>query len=311
VFNTPGANANAVKELTLAALFLASRGIIEGSNWVQGLKGCGNVETQMEKGKAAFGGHEIADKAIGVIGLGAIGIQVANACYALGMTVYGYDPYLSVDSAWRLSRWVVKAADMREIFRKCDYITIHVPLTPEARHMIGHDAFLNMKKGVTLINIARGDLVDNEALLEAVKTGKVERYVTDFPSEDLLGVQGIITIPHLGASTKESEDNCARAAAHRIVDFLEYGNIKDSVNFPECELAYTGKQRLCITHQNVPRVVSSVTAEIGEAGLNIDNMINKSRDKVAYTIIDLDSGDLGEIVSRISAMEAILKVRCI
>jgi len=311
VFNTPGANANAVKELTIAALFLSSRKITAGINWVQGLAGQSGVAKLVEGGKSKFAGSEISGKKLGVIGLGAIGVLVANACYSLGMEVYGFDPFLSVDAAWRLSRWVNKAAGVAEIMSECDYITLHIPLNTETKHMINADTLGKIKKGARIINLSRSDLVDNTAIKDAVQNGSVSCYVTDFPNEELLGVDSIITIPHLGASTMESEDNCAVMAAEEIREYLLYGNIINSVNYPDCILPFSGKKRFCVMHKNIPNVVASLTAEVANRGINIENMINHSKGATAYTVIDVEDSDLSGIENKLRAVEGVIRVRVI
>ena len=311
VFNSPGANANAVKELAIASLFLASRKITAGINWVQSLSGQTGVAILVEAGKSRFIGPEIYGKKIGVIGLGAVGVLVANACYSLGMDVFGFDPFLSVDAAWRLSRWIHKAAGIDEILSECDYITIHVPLNPENTNMINTDTLSKVKKGVRIINFSRGELVDNAAIIEAVLNGQVNCYVTDFPDESLLGIDGIITIPHLGASTLESEENCAIMAAEEIRDYLLYGSIKNSVNYPDCSLPYSGKKRLCILHKNILSVVARITAELAGRSINIDNMINRSKGINAYTVIDIDESELTGIEDKLLAVRGVIRMRII
>ncbi len=313
VFNTPGANANAVKELVLAALFLTSRKIIPAMDWVKTLKGQGDqVEKLVEKGKGAFAGPEIHGKALGVIGLGAIGILVANAAAALGMEVYGYDPFLSVEHAWHLSSEVHLSLSLDEIYSECDYITLHLPLTKENKGMVGADSLQKMKDGVRILNFARGALVDTDALLAALESGKVSAYATDFPADSMLGVEGIVAIPHLGASTPESEDNCAVMAVVQMKDFLENGNIVNSVNMPSIFMAREpGTRRICMVHKNVPNTIAMFAAACGEAGLNIENMQSKSRGEYAYTILDV-SGDLTPAATEaLQALEPIIKVRVI
>ncbi|MDR2903667.1 MAG: 3-phosphoglycerate dehydrogenase, partial [Clostridiales bacterium] len=274
VFNTPGANANAVKELVIAGLLLSSRRVVDGINWAQGLAGQTDVAKLVEKGKADFVGPEIMGKKLGVIGLGAIGVLVANACNSLGMEVYGFDPFVSVDSAWSISRGVHKAASLDEIYANCDYITVHVPFNKDTKGMIGAESIAKMKDGVRILNFARGELVDDTAIKAAVDAGKVSFYVTDFPNENLLGIKNIITVPHLGASSPESEENCAAMAAQELKEFLETGTIKNSVNFPNCDVPYTGRKRACITHRNVPSVLSALTSVFSAKKINIDNMTN-------------------------------------
>ncbi|HIS70284.1 MAG TPA: phosphoglycerate dehydrogenase [Candidatus Gallacutalibacter stercoravium] len=313
VFNTPGANANAVKELVIAGLLLSSRKIPAAIDWAKTLKGKGaEVGKLVEKGKSAFVGPEIRGKRLGIVGLGAIGVLVANAATALGMEVYGYDPYLSVDAAWGLSRSVKHALSLDEIYASCDYITLHVPLTPDTKAMINPDSIAKMKDGVRILNFARGDLVDSAALVQAVQEGKVAAYVTDFPSDDLLGLDNIIAIPHLGASTPESEDNCARMAADELKDFLENGNIKNSVNLPAVSMAREGDARLCVIHRNVPSIISLVSGVLSENGINIENMQSKSKKEYAYTILDITGGDISDAaVSALNAIDGVIRTRVI
>ncbi len=312
VFNTPGANANAVKELTLAGLFLASRKITDAVDWAKTLSGKGDeVGALVEKGKSAFAGPEIKGKTLGVIGLGAIGVQVANAAEALGMKVIGYDPFLSVDAAWSISQTIKKSSDINRIFAVSDYITLHLPLNDNTRGMVNAELLENANDGIRILNFARGELVDNAALIEALERGKVASYVTDFPSDEVIGVKNVIAIPHLGASTPESEDNCATMAGAELVDFLENGNIKNSVNYPACSLPRTGSQRLTVAHLNKQSMLSKISAIISDNGINIDHMINKSKNDYAYTIIDSSSGFSAEIIEEISKIEDVLKVRVI
>lgn len=312
VFNTPGANANAVKELVVASLLLSSRKINQGINWVQTLKGKGDEVTKLvEKGKAAFEGPEIKGKRLGVIGLGAIGVMVANDASALGMEVLGYDPYLSINSAWALSRDVARASAVEEIYSSCDYITIHVPLDDSTRSMVNREKFEIMKRGVRIINLSRGGLIDNKDMLEAIDKGTVACYVTDFPEDVILGNDNIIIIPHLGASTKESEENCALMAAKQLKDYLEYGTIKNSVNFPECDMPYKGHKRLVTAHLNIPGMVGRITSVLSEKGVNISGMVNQIRDKVGYNIIDFE-GDFNEKdIDEIRQIEGVKVVRLI
>ncbi len=312
VFNTPGANANAVKELVIASLLLSSRKITDGVNWAQSLTGEGdNVPKAVEKGKSAFAGPEILGKTLGVIGLGAIGVMVANAAAALGMEVIGFDPYISVDAAWGLSRSVKKAASTREIFENSDYITLHVPLNGETKGSINADAIASMKDGVRLLNFSRGELVDDASVIAATESGKVACYVTDFPNQALLGRAGIITIPHLGASTPESEDNCAVMAAQELREYLENGNIINSVNFPCCTLEREAPIRLCITHRNIPSMLQQFSAMFAEHNLNIDNMLNKSRGDCAYTILDASEIPGSATLDTLKSIPGVLKVRVI
>ena len=304
VFNTPGANANAVKELVLCAMLMSSRKIVSALDWVKTLKGNGaEVSKMVEKGKSAFAGPEIKGKKLGVIGLGAIGVLVANAADALGMEVYGYDPYLSVDAAWSLSRTIHHAASQDEIFKNCDYITLHVPLTPDTKEVICKKNIDMMKDNVRIMNFARGDLVKNEDLLEALNNSKVAAYATDFASDELIGAPGVIILPHLGASTPESEDNCAVMAVAEIRDFLENGNITHSVNMPDVAVPRTGRTRITIIHKNVPNVISKITTTVADENINIDNMVNKSRGEYAYTMLDTDTDVSEEAIAAITQLE--------
>lgn len=307
VFNTPGANANAVKEMVIAGLLLSSRKIIEGVNWVQTLKG--SIAKEVESGKSAFTGPEILGKKLGVVGLGAIGVLVANATQVLGMEVIGYDPYLSVDAAWGISRHIRHAHTLEEVLGQADYITIHVPLTPATKEMFNEEAFNKMKKGVRLLNFARDTLVDNQALVKAIEKGTIEKYVTDFPVEGLIGHPQIITIPHLGASTPESEDNCAVMAVKELKDYLEQGAITNSVNFPECEMPWHATFRLTLIHKNIPAMIGKITSIIAEEGINISDMINKSKGEWAYTIIDTDTKVTDIKIKSIEALDDMIKVR--
>ena len=313
VFNTPGANANAVKELVIASLFLCGRKIFDGINWAQTLKGKGTeVEKLVESGKSDFVGGEILGKTLGVIGLGAIGVLAANAAHNLGMKVVGYDPYISVQGAWNLNHNVRKEDDLNTLLSTCDYISLHTPLNATTRGLIGKDAFKLLKNGINIINCSRGELVDNDALITNLKNGKVNRYVTDFPTECLLGVPNVIAIPHLGASTPEAEDNCAIAAANEIVDFIENGNIVNSVNFPACVLKRDGKQRITIIHQNVKNVISSITDIIGSDGINIGGFVSKSDGKdLAYAILDVDEKLTAKTIEKIKQLDTVIKLRVI
>ncbi len=297
VFNTPGANANAVKELVVAGLLLASRKVIPAIDWAKTLKGNGaEVGKMVEKGKSAFAGPEIQGKTLGVIGLGAIGIMVANAARALGMEVYGYDPYLSVDAAWNLSRSIKHAKTLNEIYANCDYITIHVPLTDETKAMVCEESIATMKDGVRILNYSRAGLVSDADIIKALETGKVAAYVTDFPTDDVIGVNGVVAIPHLGASTPESEDNCAVMAANEIISFLETGSIKNSVNLPNVELGRAVNGRICVIHKNIPNMLTQISGLVSQADINIDNMINKSRKDYAYTVLDVACDNVPDAV---------------
>lgn len=312
VFNTPGANANAVKELTIAGMLLAGRDIVGGIEWARTLKGEGDkVAALVEKGKNHFVGPELKGKKLAVIGLGAIGTMVANAGHALEMDVYGYDPFLSIEHALMLSRAVHKVGDLDKLLAEADFVSLHLPLTDKTRGMVDADMLSKFKPGAALLNFSRGELVDGAAVLEAVNAGRLRRYVTDFPSEDMLGAEGVIALPHLGASTPESEDNCAEMAAQELSGYLTRGAIINSVNYPACDPGYTDGARLCVLHANVPNMVGSVTALLAAQGINIANMVNKSRGALAYTVIDAD-GEIGaNVVKAVAAVENVYKVRLI
>ncbi len=310
VFNTPGANANAVKELVIAGLLLSSRKVVPAIEWAKTLKGQGaEVGKLVEKGKSQFTGPEILGKKLGVVGLGAIGILVANAAKSLGMEVYGYDPYLSVDAAWSLSRSIHHAATLEEIYTECDYITVHVPLNDGTRGMIGKDTIAMMKDGVRILNFARGELVDGEAMRTALADGKVAAYVVDFPSDDMLCVENVIAIPHLGASTPESEDNCAMMAADELKAYLEQGIIRNSVNFPAMDVAKSGDVRICVLHRNVPNMLAQISAVVSEAGVNIETMTNRSKKDNAYTVLDIIGEVPQSIIDGIGAIDGVIRVR--
>ncbi len=312
VFNTPGANANAVKELVICAMLLSSRKIVSAIDWEKTLKGNGDeVPKMVEKGKSAFAGPEIKGKTLGVIGLGAIGVLVANAALSLGMTVYGFDPFLSVDAAWSLSRGVHHAASLDEIFANSDYITLHVPSTPDTKGMICKKNIDTMKDNVRIMNFARGDLVNTADILEALNNSKVAAYATDFGCDELIGAPGVLVMPHLGASTPESEDNCAVMAVDEIRDYLENGNITHSVNLPAVSVPRTGRSRITIIHKNVPNVISKITTTVAEENINIDNMVNKSRGEYAYTMLDTDADVSEEAIAAISALDEAIRVRVI
>ena len=311
VFNTPGANANAVKELAIASLILSSRKIVKGIAWAQSLEGSDDVSAEVEKGKSEFAGPEIYGKTLGIIGLGAIGVQLANIATHLGMTVYGYDPYITVDSAWMLTKSVIHASALSEIYEKCDYISIHVPSTPETRGMINEDAISQMKDGVRILNLARADLADAEAVKKAVSDKKVACYVTDFPTKELLGVDGIITIPHLGASTPESEDNCAVMAVKELKNFLETGCIKNSVNFPDASIPNTDNVRICVFHKNVPSMLAQISKVLSDLKINIANMVNCSKKDNAYTLIEVNGDVTPETAGKIKAITNVSRVRVI
>lgn len=310
VFNTPGANANGVKELCIAALILASRDVIGGVEWAKTLPGVdGGVAKAVEAGKSKFAGCEILGKTLGVIGLGAIGGLVANTARSLGMNVIGCDPYITVHAAWSLSRSVQHAVNYDEIYAKSDYITLHVPSTKDTKGMINRETIAKMKDGVRILNLARADLVDTEALREALESGKVAAYVTDFPTEESLALPNTVNIPHLGASTSESEDNCAVMAADELSDFLLTGNIKNSVNYPNVSLPHTGAARICICHLNIANMLSQITAAVSARGINIDNLSNGSRGEYAYTIVEVGVEVPENVVRAINAIDGIIKVR--
>ncbi len=315
VFNTPGANANAVKELAIAGMLLASRDIVGGINWVQTVKDEADVAKLVEKGKSKFAGTEIAGKKLGIIGLGAIGGPLGNAATHLGMEVYGCDPYISVDAAWNLSRTIHHVITREEIFKQCDFISVHTPLidNPDpkvaTKKMINAETIAMMKDGVVILNFARDLLVDDEAIEAALKSGKVRKYVTDFPNAKTAGMEGVIAIPHLGASTEEAEDNCAVMAANELINYIENGNIRNSVNLPNAEMNAVGT-KICIIHKNVPAIIGQITAIIGDANLNIENMLNKSKKDFAYTMIDV-IGEVGDIDAKIAAVDGVIRVRVI
>lgn len=311
VFNTPGANANAVKELVICGLLMASRDIVGGIEWTKSLSGTPDIGPAAEKGKSKFAGPEIMGKRLGVIGLGAIGVRVANAAVALDMEVWGYDPYLSVDGALQLSRSVKHITDVNEIFADCDYITVHVPLTPDTKHIIDAKAIGMMKDGVRILNIARGELVDEAAMVQALESGKVARYVSDFASEEMLAQKNAIIMPHLGASTPESEDNCAKMAAFEVREFLEKGTIRNSVNFPNLKVPYEGGHRMCLIHKNVPNMIAQITSTLSSQDMNIENMGNRSRGDYAYTIVDVDKVPTDAVLNALRAVEGMIRVRAI
>lgn len=312
VFNTPGANANGVKELVIAGMLLAARDIIGGINWVQEHEEDGDIAKITEKKKKAFAGTELQGKKLGVIGLGAIGVLVANAATNLGMDVYGYDPYLSVESAWKLSRSIHHANTVDELYKECDYITIHVPALEDTKGMIDKNAISLMKKNVVILNFARDTLVNSEDIVDALVSGTVKCYVTDFPTPEIAGVKNAIVIPHLGASTEESEDNCARMAVDEIRDFLENGNISHSVNYPDCTLGPKGEEdRITVFHHNIPNMLGQFTSLMAQEDMNISLMTNKSRKEYAYTVMDVDKKVENAVVEKLKAIEGVLKVRVI
>ncbi len=312
VFNTPGANANGVKEMVLAGLLLASRDIIGGIEWVKAHQDEADIAKTAEKAKKAFAGYELEGKKLGVIGLGAIGVLVANAAVKLGMEVYGYDPYLSVDAAWKLSRQIQHAKTTEEIYKECDYITIHVPAMESTKGMVNEAAFKLMKDGVVLLNYARDVLVDEVALLEAMAEGKVRKYVTDFANPTVAGKDNVIVTPHLAASTEESEDNCAKMAVKEVIEFLENGNIRNSVNYPNCDMGVRGEYtRITIMHRNVPNMIGQFSAILADDGINIANMTNKSKNAYAYTMIDVENEITEDIVQDLKQVNDVLRVRVI
>lgn len=312
VFNTPGANANAVKELTIAGLVLACRNISPALEWVNTLAGEGDaVGKLVEKGKSRFVGPELAGKRLGVIGLGAIGVKVANTATHLGLEVYGYDPYISVEAAWNLSRNVVHCVNLNDLYRQCDLITIHVPVTKDTAGFINAEAIAQMKPGVRILNFARGELVEESAILSATRSGRVACYVCDFPSAALIGQPGVVALPHLGASTPESEENCAIMAAEELKDYLLNGNIHNSVNLPDVELPRVGGNRICVLHRNIPGMLSGITSAVSDASLNIENLVNKGRGEIAYTMLDVSGNVGGAVINRLKSLEGSIRVRII
>ena len=312
VFNTPGANANAVKELVLAGLLLASRDVIGGIEWAKTLQpGATSVAKQVEKGKGQFVGPEIQGKTLAVMGLGAIGVLVANAAKNLGMNVIGYDPFISVDNAWALSRSVQHAATMDAMLAQADYVTIHIPLSDKTRGMFDEQLLAKMKPGAALLNFSRAELCDSAAVLEALKTGKLRKYVIDFPTEEIINQPDVIAIPHLGASTPESEDNCADMAAKQTKEYLETGSIKNSVNLPACDLEPAEKHRIAVIHKNIPNMLSQVTTQLAQNNVNIEHMVNKSRKDIAYTVIDSLDELPANIVETLEAVEGIVRARVV
>ena len=312
VFNTPGANANGVKELVIAGLLMASRDIAGGLNWCKENAEDANITKDTEKSKKAFAGCEIQGKKLGVIGLGAIGAEVANTAIHLGMDVYGYDPFMSVNAAWRLSRNVKHITNVDVIFQECDYITIHVPLTDTTRGMINKEKLDMMKDGAVVLNFARDTLVDDDAMAAALESGRVHRYVSDFPNPKVAHMQNVILLPHLGASTKESEDNCAVMAVQELTDYIENGNIKNSVNYPACDMGECHAAcRLAVLHRNIPNMIGQITGILAEQGVNISDMTNKSRDKYAYTLLDLEHRPETAAVEKLAAIDGVLRVRVV
>lgn len=312
VFNTPSANANAVKELVIAGLFLASRKVVCAIDWAKTLKGNGSeVGKMVEKGKGAFAGPEIRGKKLGVVGLGAIGVLVANAANQLGMTVYGYDPYLSLQNAWNLSHNIKRATELKEIYESCDYISLHIPLNAATKGTVNKDALAQMKDGVRILNFARDGLVVSEDMIAALASGKVASYVVDFPTDEMLGVENVVAIPHLGASTPESEDNCAVMAAKELIDYIENGNITNSVNLPNVSMAKSGKYRVCVIHKNVPNILSTITTSFAKDNINIENMVNQSKGDMAYTVLDVNQCDADELTAHLAVLDGVIRTRII
>jgi D-3-phosphoglycerate dehydrogenase len=312
VFNTPGANANGVMELALCGMLLGSRDIVGGINWVQSIKDGGDVAKKVEKGKGKFAGHEIAGKSIGIIGLGAVGGPLANVAVKLGLTVYGCDPYISIDAAWHLDSRIIPVKTRDEIYANCDIISLHTPLLDSTRHMINADAFTQMKDGVILLNFARDALVDDDALENALSSGKVRRYVTDFPNDKTANMEGVVAIPHLGASTEEAEDNCARAAVKQVMNYLENGNIVNSVNFPNCDMGICSKAgRVTILHRNIPNSLSRFTGAMAKENINISDLMNRSRGEYAYTMLDLDAPAPDSVIEELQKIDGVLRVRVV
>lgn len=312
VFNTPGANANGVKELVIGSMIMSSRNVVDASNWCNTLKGKGDeVPKLVEKGKKAFVGPELAGKTLGVIGLGAIGVLVANAALSLGMEVYGYDPYISVDAAWGISGSIHHAATVSEIYENADFITIHVPQNDETKGTFNSQSIALMKNGVRLFNFARGGLVVDKDIIAGLADGKIASYTTDFTSDELIGVKGVISIPHLGASTPESEDNCAEMAAKEMIAFLETGEIKNSVNFPNVSMPASGDTRISVIHKNIKNMVASITSAISSENINIENMVDKSKKDFAYSLFDIDAAEVDSVVEKIKAIDGVIAVRVI
>ena len=310
VFNTPGANANGVKELVVAGLLLASRDIIGGVNWVKENAKEADLAKMIEKKKKEFAGNELKGKSIGVIGLGAIGVLVANICNRLGMNVYGYDPYVSVRSAWSLSRMVNHSSSLDEIYEKCDFLTIHVPYMESTKGTIGKEAVQKMKDGATILNFARGELVDDQAVLDGLASKKIKHYVTDFPNPAVAAADGVITIPHLGASTEESEENCAEMAVDQLMNYLEKGNIVNSVNYPNCDLGdIEAECRITVHHKNLPNMIGQLTSALAEEGYNIENMLNKSKKDYAYSIFDVEKRPSEKVLSKMKQIDGVIRLR--
>lgn len=312
VFNTPGANANGVKEMAICGMLLGSRDVIGGVQWVQSIKDEGDVAKKVEKGKSQFAGTEIMGKTLGVIGLGAIGGPLANAAISLGMTVYGYDPYISIDAAWHLDSHIVPVKTLDEIYEKCDIITVHVPLLDSTRKMINAEKLAMMKDGVILLNFARDLLVDDDALEQALRSGKVKRYITDFPNDKTAGMEGVVAIPHLGASTEESEDNCAKMAVKQVMNYLQNGNVINSVNFPNCDMGVCAKPgRIAILHKNIPNSIGQFTAVLSGHNINISDMLNRSKGEYAYTMFDIDEPTPECVAQQLMQIDGVFRVRVI
>ena len=312
VFNTPGANANGVKEMAICGMLLGSRDVVGGIEWVQTIKDEGDVAKKVEKGKSQFAGTEIMGKKLGVIGLGAIGGPLANAAISLGMQVYGYDPYISIDAAWHLDSNIIPVKTLEEIYEKCDIITVHVPLLDSTRKMINAETMAMMKDGVILLNFARDLLVDDDALEAALKSGKVKRYITDFPNDKTAGMAGVVAIPHLGASTEESEDNCAKMAVKQVMNYLENGNIVNSVNFPACDMGICTKPgRITVLHRNIPNSIGRFTTALAGYGINISDMLNRSKGEYAYTMLDIDEPTPAGVAEKLQSLDGVLRVRVI
>ena len=312
VFNTPGANANGVKEMAICGMLLGSRDVVGGIEWVKSIKDEGDVAKKVEKGKSQFAGNEILGKSLGVIGLGAIGGPLANAAIALGMTVYGYDPYISIDAAWHLDSSIKPVKTLDEIYENCDIITVHVPLLDSTKKMINAEAMAKMKDGVILLNFARDALVDEDALETALKSGKVKRYITDFPNDKTAGMEGVVAIPHLGASTEESEDNCAKMAVKQLMDYMENGNITNSVNYPNCNMGVCTKAgRITVLHKNIPNTISRFTTVVSGHGINISDMLNRSKGEYAYTMLDLDEPAPASLAQMLENLDGVIRVRVV
>ena len=312
VFNTPGANANGVKEMAICGMLLGSRDVVGGIQWVQSIKDEGDVAKKVEKGKAQFAGNEIMGKRLGVIGLGAIGGPLANAAIGLGMEVYGYDPYISISAAWHLDSHIIPVKTLDEIYENCDIISMHVPLLDSTKHMINAQTLAMMRDGVILLNFARDKLVDDDALEAALQSGKVKRYITDFPNDRTAGMAGVVAIPHLGASTEESEDNCAKMAVRQVMDYLENGNIKNSVNYPACDMGVCTKPgRIVVLHKNIPNTISGFTTALASYGINISDMLNRSKGEYAVTMLDLDEKTPAAAAKELEALNGVFRVRVI